>query len=206
MILSTFRSLKARRFVLLLCFFICNSTFLWRSQQRFISQEFVPGAPTPDGALYGYTPAQALEWYQRLNGSERKVVIQLGVLDIVGIIPSYTLFLGSQLVATNCPDVLCYLPLWTATFDLIESATHLVALASRHLAITDDHDYAPGDDDSSILHSQSLIVWTPGIFHLVVASAATQFKMAGLFLSLLLVLIYGIKAQFQSPQVKGKQS
>lgn len=45
-------------------------------------------------------------------------------VDLLLITPSYVLLLGSQLVASDCPEMLCYFPIITATFDLIETLVH----------------------------------------------------------------------------------
>ncbi len=175
MIISTFHRLKSHRLLFLSVLLINNTIFVIRSQQGYIPVDIIPGSPLPDTAFFGYTPIEAWIWYEHLEESGRIVVLQLGLLDVLGIIPSYTLLLGSQLVATNCPVVLCYIPLWTAIFDLIESVTHFAAVLSRHLGTSDDG------------------CWIPSGFHLIIASSSTQFKISGLALSLLLVFFYGLK-------------
>lgn len=171
MILSTFRCLKSRRLVFLSVILIWNATRPWRSaqqQQGVLISRVVTGADE-EGALSdgGYTSTPqptTFEWCFSLNKASRNVLIQHDLLELLVIIPSYTLLLGSQLVATNCPDILCYLPVWTAMFDAIETVTRLADVASYHYISIDPS--AP-------------LWWTPNAFHLVIASAATQFKVAG---------------------------
>jgi hypothetical protein len=134
-----------------------------------IPVEIVEGAPVPDGSA-GYTPQQALDWYDGLGPKGRSIYIQSSMIDILLIIPSYVLLLGTQLVVTtDCPEIFCYIPVIAATFDGIETLTHLAAVVWYG-------------------------VWSPSIDHLVVASAATQFKFAGIAISLILVVLYSIES------------
>ena len=135
-------------------FLICTVIFNLLLFQEHLTTEIIPGSVMPDTAFTGYAPAQSRAWYLKLKEDERKVVLLLGLLDLFGIIPSYALGCGAQLVTVDCPRVLCYLPLWTASFDLIESLTTLCAVASIQYGLA----------------------WSPSSFHLLVASAATQFK------------------------------
>jgi hypothetical protein len=135
-------------------FLICNVIFNVLLFQERLTTEIIPGTVMPDTAFTGYSPAQCRAWYLNLKEDERKMVLLLGLLDVFGIIPSYVLGCGGQLVNAECPRVLCYLPVWTASCDLIESLTTLCAVASIQYGIA----------------------WVPSSFHLLLASAATQFK------------------------------
>jgi len=184
MILSTFHRLQPFRLYLLIGFLVTECAFLALCAQGHISQEVVPGALVPDMAIMGYSPQEAWKWYGNLNDEGRKAVLQMGLVDIFGIMPSYTLLLGSQLVASGCPPFLCYLPIWTVTFDLMESGTHFAAVLSRHYWKQEP--------------------WTPSGFHLVTASASTQAKMIGTAASVLLIAILEVKARFQKQKSKVK--
>jgi hypothetical protein len=186
MILSTFRRGKPHRLWFLTVLLICQGAFLVIMTRGNISKDIVPGARMPDAAFGGYTPEQARAWYKSLDDSAMTTVLFLGLLDIFGIIPSYTLLLGSQLAASGCPDLLCYVPLWTASFDLIESLTHFSAVLGRYLS-------NPNKNDS---------VWSPSSFHLVIASGATQFKAMTLTVTFLLVALYGLKSTQSTPKPK----
>jgi hypothetical protein len=140
-------------------FLICTVIYNLLLFQEHLTTEIIPGSVMPDTAFPGYSPAQSRAWYLKLKEDDREMVLLLGLLDVFGIIPSYVLGCGAQLVTAECPRVLLYLPLWTASFDLIESLTTLCAVASIQYGIG----------------------WAPSSFHLLVASAATQFKGVLLF-------------------------
>lgn len=112
----------------------------------------VGGCLVPDEALQGYTPQQALEWYDAIGEHGRSVYFQLFLLDLCIMIPSHVLLFGSLLVTNNTLQSCSYLAIATGVFDLIESVTHGCAVAGS---------------------------WKPSIVHLIIASAATQFKFAG---------------------------
>lgn len=154
MIISTFQYCIPYRLHCLVVFLVCTVIFNLLLFQELLATELIPGSVIPDTAFTGYSPAQSRAWYLKLKEDERKMVLVLGLIDVFGIIPSYVLGCGAQLVMTECPWVLCYLPLWTASFDMIESLTTLCAVASI----------------------QYDIGWAPSSFHLLLASAATQFK------------------------------
>ena len=124
----------------------------------------------PDEAFGGYTPRQALEWYEAIGDHGRAIYFQLFLLDICIMIPSYVLLSGSQLVpsgtaTTISENSLSYLAVATGVFDLIESVTHGCAVAGS---------------------------WKPSIVHLILASAATQFKTVGGVVLLLAIVIRNI--------------
>jgi hypothetical protein len=172
MILSTFRRLVRYRLYFFLFFLISNTACMIRMQS--IPVEIVAGAAVPDVVVIGgYTPQQALDWYDDLGPKGRSIYIRWSIIDILFVIPSYVLMMGTQLVlvTTECPEILCYMPVLAATFDGIESLTHLAAVVWYG-------------------------VWSPSIHHLVVASAATQFKFAGIGSSLILVAIYSTIASW----------
>ena len=130
------------------------------------------GVLVPDASMKGYSPKEALEWYTAIGSQGRMIYVILAMMDLLFIIPSYTCLFGSQLIATirhsNCKTkVQCYydtiyvVPIITMIFDIMETSTHARACF-----------FYP------ILPSTTMIVF---------ASAATGFKFAGLFLSLVLI-------------------
>jgi hypothetical protein len=135
MILSTFQYFVPYRLHCMVVFLICNVIFNVLLFQERLTTEIIPGTVMPDTAFTGYSPAQCRAWYLNLKEDERKMVLLLGLLDVFGIIPSYVLGCGGQLVNAECPRVLCYLPVWTASCDLIESLTTLCAVASIQYGI-----------------------------------------------------------------------
>jgi hypothetical protein len=124
----------------------------------------------PDAAAMGYTPQQAIEWYEAIGEHGRSIYFQLFLLDECIMIPSYVLFCGSQLVptgasATITENSLSYLAVATGVFDLIETVTHGCAVAGS---------------------------WKPSNVHLILASAATQFKSAGCVVLLFATVVRNI--------------
>lgn len=163
MILSLFHHLKRYRLYFLVVTVASCMVHAW--MMTMIPLELVPGAFVPDAAWRGYTPQQALRWYELIGPKARNLYFQMVLVDLLFIIPSYVLLLGSQLVVSDSPKLLCYFPVITALFDLIETLTHVCAV------------WWYG-------------VWSPSVRQLVVASAATQFKYAFLIVSVLLVLVF----------------
>lgn len=161
MIIATFRRLQSYRIYYLLACILSSAIFNWRVQQ--IPVTLVGDALVPDSAmLTGYTPPQLLSWYDAIGPQGRKIYFQLFLIDLCFIIPSYVLLLGTLLLSRNSTsDFLCYLPIATAVFDLIESVTHGIAVVGS---------------------------WKPSTIHIIVASAATQFKFIALGLTLLSVV------------------
>lgn len=173
MILSTFQYFIQYRLHCMALFVICNATFNILSER--LTTEIIPGSVMPDTAFAGYSPEQSRDWYLRLKKDERRIVLVLGLLDCFGIIPSYVLGCGAQLVWAGCPGSLSYLPIWVASFDLIESMTTVCAIAATQFDMT----------------------WAPSSLHLVLASAATQFKGAFFVVCILMMgwfsMPYGAK-------------
>lgn len=163
MILSTFQRLKPYRKLCLGIFILSFAAYRWRMKE--IRVPIVGDALVPDAACLGYTPQQALDWYEAIGKHGRSIYFQVMLLDLCIMIPSYVLYFGSQLLETNKSGSatltkypLSYLSLATGGFDFIESVTHGCAVAGS---------------------------WRPSIVHLIIASAATQFKCAGFALLLL---------------------
>jgi hypothetical protein len=152
MILSTFHYFIQYRLHCMALFVICTATFNILSQR--LTAEIIPGSVMPDTAFAGYSPEQSRDWYLRLKKDERRIVLVLGLLDCFGIMPAYVLGCGAQLLRAGCPGLLSYLPIWVASFDLIESMTTVCAIAAM----------------------QYDMAWAPSSLHLVLASTATQFK------------------------------
>ena len=168
MIIATFRRLQFYRSYYLVACLLSSAIFNWRVQQ--IPLTLVGDALVPDSAmLTGYTPPQLLSWYDAIGPQGRQIYFQLFLIDLCFIIPSYVLLLGTQLLSTNSrlPDFFCYLPIATAVFDLIESVTHGLAVVGS---------------------------WKPSTLHIIVASAATQFKFITLGLTLLIVVVTSVAA------------
>jgi hypothetical protein len=163
MILSTFRRLEPYRLYFLVATVASIMLYLWMMQK--IPLELVTGAFVPDTAWRGYTPQQALEWYEAIGTDARNHYSQMAYVDLLLIIPSMALLVGSQLASSNCPKMLCYFPIIPATLDLFETLTHSCAV------------WWYG-------------VWSPSVSQLVVASAATQFKYASLVMNVVLVLVF----------------
>jgi hypothetical protein len=152
MILSTFRSAAPFMTHFVVVFVISNILFMVL-MQRFMTMELVKGALVPDAALTGYTPAQALEWYEATGTEGRHMYSRLSLLDLLVIIPSYIFMLGCHLVmssssssspsnnTSNYYESLAYLPTMAAMFDLVESLTHLYSVlyypfpASREMLV-----------------------------------------------------------------------
>jgi hypothetical protein len=177
MILSTFQSfLPYRRHCMVL---FLSSTLIFHILAQRLTTEIVPGSVMPDTAFAGYSPEQSRDWYLRLRQDEHQIVLLLGILDLLGIIPSYVLGGGAQLVHTGCPRLLCYLPIWTASFDLIESMTTFCTVAALHSGTT----------------------WVPSSFHLLLASTATQFKGVFLAISILLMSWQSIRSKREKTKV-----
>jgi hypothetical protein len=182
MIIATFRRLQSYRIYYLAACILSSAIHNWRMKQ--IPLTLVGDALVPDSAmLTGYTPPQLLSWYDAIGPHGRKIYFQLFLIDICFIIPSYVLFLGTQLLSMNSatsllPDVLCYLPIATAVFDLIESVTHGLAVVAS---------------------------WKPSTLHIIVASAATQFKFLTLALSLFFAVVI-IVVTYVRPMDKIKAS
>ena len=140
----------------------------------------------PDQALNGYSPSRVREWYEGLDAPVRSKLLQLWLVDAFGIIPTYVFLLGTSLVASGCPGILCYLPIWIATLDLIETVTHFSAVLALHVAELVD----VGDEIS--------VVWKPSEFQLVVASEATRFKYLLWTVSLLVIAVCQAKRWWHS--------
>jgi hypothetical protein len=165
MILSTFRSAAPFMTHFVVVFVISDILFVVL-MQRFLTMELVEGALVPDAALTGYTPAQALEWYDVIGTEGRHIYTWLSLLDLFVIIPSYVFMLSCHLVmssslsnnTSNYYESLAYLPTMAAMFDLVESFTHLYSVL-----------YYPFPASREML---------------MVASTATQFKFAFLGLCL----------------------
>lgn len=166
MILSTFRRLVPYRLHFLIVFLVSNATYLWRAQA--IPVDIVEGSPVPDSTP-SYTPEQAREWYDAIGDEGRSLYLQLCVIDLCFLIPSYVLMLGTQFVATARFPPVCYLPVVIVSFDLIETFTHGFAVL--------------GD-------------WKPSPTHLTIAVAATQFKYFGIGMAVLLVIYDGVHMYF----------
>jgi hypothetical protein len=169
MILSTFRSAAPFMTHFVVVFVISNILFMGL-MQRFMMMELVKGALVPDAALTGYTPAQALEWYEVIGTEGRHIYTWLSLLDLLVIIPSYVFMLSCHLVISsssssnnisNYYESLAYLPTMAAMFDLVESLSHLYSVL-----------YYPFPASQEMM---------------VVASMATQCKFAFLVLFALLV-------------------
>jgi hypothetical protein len=176
MILSTFSRLEPYRLHFFTAFMLSSAVFTWRMQQ--IPVHIVDGALAPDAAITGYSPQQALNWYDAIGDQGRSVYFQMFLIDLFVVMPSYVLMLGAQLVATGCPGVLCYFVVAIACFDLIESLTTGCAVIGE---------------------------WRPSEVHLLVASAATQFKFVGIGLTLFLVAVYSALSYYR-PVGKEKDS
>ena len=147
------------------------------AQTKFVDVELIKGiAPIPDACtkIGGYSPQQSIHWYIALLGKGRIIwYVGFVFVDVMFVIPSYTLWLGSLLVDyRGCPEIVCYLPSITACFDYIETFTHL------YYAVISSPSRPP-----------------PSKLHLLIASGATQFKYLCLTLSLILVGIFAFKEQ-----------
>lgn len=145
-----------------------------------LKEEFSPGSFVPDTAFSGYTPQQTQTWYRRLEEEERQTILFLTLLDILVIIPAYILGFGTQLLLINSDslpykNILCYLPIWIASFDIIETMTTLFAIASIH--------YGFG--------------WVPSPIHLVLANVATQFKFFLMVIGLVIMGWQSIRSRIQ---------
>jgi hypothetical protein len=167
MILSTFLRLKPYRKISMGIFLLSFAAYRWRMKE--IRFPIVGDTLVPDAACLGYTPQQAVDWYEAIGEHGRSIYFQIALLDLCIMIPSYVMYFGSQLLdtnpsgsATSNKHALSYLSLATGVFDYIESATHGCAVAGS---------------------------WRPSIVHLVIASAATQFKCAGLGLLTLAAVV-----------------
>lgn len=162
-ILSAFKSCDKYRWHLFVVLFTANTWFL--SLVDTVPVDVVSGYRVPDMASTGYSPEQALGWYYALGEGGRKSFAYMALIDLLGIIPSYPLFLGSLLASATTVYPLYYLPAMTCMFDVVETTTHFLAVT---------------------LYDR----WTPGSWLLIVASLCTQAKGLTLLISLVLVLVF----------------
>lgn len=157
MILSTFRHFAPYRLHCLVVGILGAAIFSILSQ-KYLSIELIPGSVMPDTAYAGYSPDFSRLWYVALSADDKKldriIILLLGLLDFFVILPAYLFGFGSHLLQRQCPQILCYLPVWTGCFDLIESLTTFATIACIHFQV----------------------YWVPSSFQLLLASAATQFK------------------------------
>jgi hypothetical protein len=171
MILSFLRQAIPYRRNVLIVLFLSNAMYII-GMNRNLSVFLYPGVLVPDASIKGYSPKDALVWYTDIGPQGRAIYVYLAMMDLLLIIPSYTCVLGSQLMAgiqhlnyqNKCQfyyDTICLIPIITMVFDLMETSTHARACF-----------FYP------ILPSTTMIFF---------ASAATGFKFAGLFLSMVFV-------------------
>ena len=175
MLLPLLQSCYTYKWLLLAIVVVFNGLF--QSLAGRIPIEIAPNFAVPDMAATGYSPQQALNWYTALGTEGRQVAAYLGMIDLVFIIPSYTLLLGSVLAhqATQKKKYpfLYHVPVIACLFDWIETITHFLAVKFF------DH-------------------WSPGPLLLFVASVATQAKFLCLISSIgLWAVLYGLLPAIQ---------
>ena len=93
-----------------------------------VDPERQPQALVPDVCIFGYTPYLILDWYQALeeHGTLWVYRVFAGVDLVFIIVGGYLPLFASHLVSRDAPTILCYLPLFMAMGDLIETCTIFV--------------------------------------------------------------------------------
>ncbi|KAG7354936.1 hypothetical protein IV203_004292 [Nitzschia inconspicua] len=177
MLRSTFLRLESYKLYFFICFLISNAIAAVLSQSGIIP-DIVPGVPIPDIATLKngtiLVPSQILSWYSLLERMDqaRKLYFWITVVDFVAIIPSYTLWLGCEIAPlSQWAGILCHIPVCTALFDILETATHFFAIQDRYLHRTD----------------VGFAYWTPPTGLLAAACLATPLKFLGIFVCLTIV-------------------
>jgi hypothetical protein len=179
MIRSTLLRLEPYKVCFLVAFLISNTMAVVMSQAGILP-DIVPGISIPDVAFMRggriLVPSEILAWYSKLEefDAARRLYFWVTVIDLVAIIPSYTVWMGCEIVnLQGISGILCHIPIWTGLFDILETGTHFMAIQDRYLR----HQHLEGYE-----------YWTPPSSLLAAACMATPFKFIGLVVSLILVL------------------
>ena len=184
------------RLFFLASFLVANGLCMWWATYLPFIQD--SQAQVPDAILTGATPAQVHHWYQQLDGGQLFMAVLFGIVDLVGIIPSYTLWLGTELRhRPRIPAMACGIPFLGACCDVMESATHLLANLSRlwRSAVS----IVPEGGNATVVRAG---VWTPSTRWLAIVAMATIGKVLAIVLSILIIAMDAAMNKFGSDSSK----
>ncbi|OQR87847.1 hypothetical protein ACHHYP_08002 [Achlya hypogyna] len=149
----------------------------------FVDSVSIADPPLLPDVRFGYTPLELHDAYVAMGPTARRNYLAFELVDILTYIPSYVLFISALLHAAyaklGAVSLLTYLPFFTGLCDVLEN------LAQMYTAL----DFA---DRASLGNMNWLLAAYTG-------TVANQFKWIALVVSLIVLLVTGVRALVAKP-------